>query len=230
MTTTIYERMDLAAAFADPGIDLIDEAAGQALLDQMIKDEQKLYAAIELTRHAIDAAHSRLGRGNQRRIYRGEACVYKLPLVDALWRQYLTNPERYLQEYVHPDDVDGFPPAQNINANLCEVWAFETGALSLPLAPCRLVWHASGIPIVVMERLNMRRRTDFPNVHGFYGSDNWDDVYEGGQIGWSSLLGSWAGFDAGMPPDGMMTTSAKWVRQLQRKRARQMQMTSQAAA
>lgn len=211
----LQQRRHIAAVLARPRIALIDETSGSAKLSAIMHDEGALASAIASAQADLERSYTRLGAGGQRIAYRGPGCVFKLPRVTRPFRMYLAGPDQYLKHFIHPLELGDFAPSENARANLSEVWSYEVGAMRMPLAPCRLAWHKSGIPIVVMERLSQRKKNGRPEGPD---EDAWNEEYEQCQFGWSALLGSWAGYDAGLPPVRANMDEIEWNRHLRRRR------------
>jgi hypothetical protein len=173
---------------APEGVPLVDEAEGMRRLSELLTEgSHALTEAILDATADIAELHRHLGSGAQRAVYVREdwsSAVYKLPLSRPTFHESLE---------------------AHVAANLQEVWLFEgerlrnfaysisghecNGPLELErpeVAPCYVVWHESGIPIVVMERLSPER--DHPD---------WADHMDGPQGGWSNLLDEWVLYDAG---------------------------------
>ena len=83
-----------------------------------------------------------------------------------------------------------------IRCNQIEVAYYEqNGFYGHPVVPCRLLWTDYGLPIVVMEKVD---------VHEYWTTNNdkpaWGYNNDGGQVARSTLLGGqWAAFDATYP-------------------------------
>lgn len=92
----------------------------------------------------------------------------------------------------------GWPTSQ-----MREVEAFENPASygDLPVAPCRLVWHANGIPIVIM--LTVRPATPDDDL------PEWSTRIDHQQIGWRD--GAWMVYDAGGPIDDIGSHGDCWL-------------------
>jgi hypothetical protein len=68
-----------------------------------------------------------------------------------------------------------------------------------PIAPCELVWHESGLPVVIMERIECDpERDDMPE---------WARRIDGHQVGWSQRASQWLIYDAGCQ---VATSDAPW--------------------
>lgn len=93
----------------------------------------------------------------------------------------------------------GWPEAQ-----LNEVAAFEDPRTygGLPVAPCRIVWHESGLPIVIM--LTVRPATpddeDLPD---------WSTRIDHNQVGWRD--GQWYVYDAGSAVGDLGENREHWL-------------------
>lgn len=78
-----------------------------------------------------------------------------------------------------------------------EVAYYEQGAFyGRPVVPCRLLWLATGFPIVVMEKVDT-------SEYKKSGGPGWGYNNDGGQIARSPMLGGeWAAYDATFPLTG----------------------------
>lgn len=110
--------------------------------------------------------------GSHRRVFAGSRIVYKTP---------------------NPDSHNRHSILESIWANL-----YEAGDASYdyrgPITPCRLVWHESGMPVVVMERLGL---TPAPADAT---SPEWCLEVENQQYAWSRILEAWTIYDASCVP------------------------------
>lgn len=173
----LTQREALAARLADPALDLVGGQAGASRLAQLCDDALAL--AIDAAAADLNSAYIYLASGEQRDVWEGLSCVYKL---------------------ARDDETMSGTAADHVAACIAEVHAYEiNGYDDLQVAPCRLAWHASGVPIVVMERLDMGRR-DPALLAGEW--PDWANFVDCEQVAWSSLLGDWAVYDAGLSPEG----------------------------
>lgn len=181
MPTTYADRQALAFELPDPEpLDLIEAHVGQQILSRMSLDEVN-EALLELRMRLADRL---IAHGGTRSVYCDEGDsigVYKVPLWVAPG-----SPREDRDEML----VD------SLMANRLEVAYYEHDEFhGLQVAPCRLVWDASGIPITIMEYVSgqawARTSVPFP--------DRAQQV-DGGQMGWSLMLKAWAAYDAGIPP------------------------------
>lgn len=67
-----------------------------------------------------------------------------------------------------------------------------------PITACEVYWHVSGMPIVVMARIDCNPDRDLPS---------WSGVVDKGQVGWSERTGRFEVYDAGCAPG---TNEAQW--------------------
>lgn len=103
-------------------------------------------------------------------------------------------------------------------SSLYEFSCTEPDAAPGPVAPCRLVWHESGLPIVIMERVLTRdemlegedgwpRETPHPLIASV---PDWAEMIDGEQVGWSPSQGSWVIYDSGCVPCRQTTPQPSW--------------------
>jgi hypothetical protein len=197
MDQTVQQRIDLAAGLDVPDFSWIDEAEGRARFESLIADRQAAREASDAIAHWVEWESGKrwrlLGSGGQRRVYclrddqdPASSVVVKVP-------------------YEHWDVVNGYwgkgPGALTVDvnmlANLNEVIAYEHEAIGYAVMPCRLVWHESGLPIVLMERNSRCPEGEWEKI-----DRGMVDAFDGAQVSWSRLRGCLAGFDAGFPPRG----------------------------
>jgi hypothetical protein len=89
--------------------------------------------------------------------------------------------------------------ASCVRAQFDELRAYQLGYEGIPVAPCRMLWHETGAPIIVMElltRVQHEMRDNERDLPWFVHS------VDCMQIGWSALLDGWAVYDAGVAPHG----------------------------
>lgn len=172
--------MNAAARLASPDISLTDRTLGRELLRQL--REWGEAAVIAVHQCALDDLTARYGvfdGGAQRTVFRDEAAgaVYKVAI---------------------PGGSGWADMRACIQAQYDELRAYELDYECIPVAPCRMVWHESGAPIIIMELLTRVQ-------HETRGRDEdglpwWAWSVDQMQIGWSQLLGGWAAYDAGLKP------------------------------
>jgi hypothetical protein len=119
--------------------------------------------------------------GMTRTVYIDREVVYKVP---------------------RPGGRSGFPINDCIEANLIESPLNTSGHGGLPLASRRLVWHKSGIPIVVMERVE--------TVLPAESLPKWSEAVDAQQVGRRTATGEFVIYDAGC----MEPPSNKWFEDL----------------
>lgn len=80
--------------------------------------------------------------------------------------------------------------------NQLEVAFYEQGAFyGHPVVPCRLLWLSAGIPVVLMEKIDVNDSYNFDAEMPAWCHDN-----DGGQCAMSPMLGgTWAAYDATFP-------------------------------
>lgn len=173
-----------------PEIRLVSAAVAWPLLLALLEDTDRLCRAIRSAERQLAKHYECIGSGSQRSVYgrMGHQVVYKLPLDCASEWESL------------PDHVW---------ASLDEVFACEQDAHDAQIAPCRLVWHRSGVPIVVMDRVDELCSDDI--------DDELLGVVDCDQIGWSDLLDRQVIYDAGSGPKSAGYRDSPW-RQLLRTR------------
>lgn len=212
---TILQRISLAEGLCQPDLALIPEAEGRSKLAKL-KNDLDLVAAINQVTAEMQSlpgyrpvASSKAGI--QRTVFIGKDTVVKVPLVGYEFSCYYEDPVRYLERHDHPSETSyEFHPKDNVEANLIEVAAFETEGCDAPVAPCKLVWHYTGIPIVVMEKVQLISKK------GGQAKPDWMNTFEQNQIGWSKTLRGWAAYDAGVVPDYQLMNNSKWLAFLNR--------------
>lgn len=179
---------EIPTLFPEPeGITFVDAATGSELLAELLFKPQLLAAAIRGTQDDFAAVTSELSQGAQRIVYIDQdvdGWVYKIPHAEKTWYEDVTD---------------------HVMANLLEAWlsnndaladfsymCFVTGDLrcdrEAAVMPCRILWHESGIPVVVMEQAEHMRQDDLPD---------WCASFDGEQAGWSDLMDCVALYDAG---------------------------------
>lgn len=149
----------------------------EELLDRLRDDEDAMVEAHKAATADLESVYERLGSGAQRTVFESKCgkVVYKIARTNYDW-----------------GDAE-----ECMDANLAEVARFENGYDGIPVAPCRIVWHESGVPIVVMEKLDKpQHECDDEGV--CEDVPWWSHRVDGSQIGWSNLLGCWAVYDAGI--------------------------------
>lgn len=215
---SLTSRIQLALELEAPPLTFVEEATGQELYQSLTTEHAVADAITKVFERMKVLPGYRLVRGEkagaQRSVFIGATTVVKVPLVGDAHLEYLEDTTKYLKEHYHPTEVE-FSPFDNMLSSLIEVAAYETDSLAHPTAPCRLLWHESGVPVVVMEKLILRTR-----IHGEV--PDWSEEYECNQIGWSKMLSSWAGFDAGQAPDTTTLDERKWLAHMQRQKKRQL--------
>lgn len=208
--TTIAERIALTANFPTPRLQLVSEHTGRRRLAHLRRSGSLGEAQRVLAQQCDQLRHREIGEGSQRRAFSlGRRHVFKIPMLG--W-------------------IPRFNLDANVNANITEVWAYETQAEGVPVAPCKLVWHESGIPIVIMERVH--------TVSHMTPMDRppWAKLVDRSQIGHSKILRGLVAYDAGIASLGYFddemhrtdwntaseSVDAKWQRRLQRDRLQQL--------
>jgi hypothetical protein len=168
-----------------PDVNLTSAADGWSRLLVLLDDERALEMAIRRADKELRERYACIAGGQQRDVFNGGTVVYKLPLPQATrW-----------------EDIIG-----HVWANLDEVFACEQDAHNVQIAPCRLVWHETGIPIVVMEHVDVLDDDDI--------EEELMDVVDSDQIGWSDLLDRQVCFDAGSGPRQVGYRDSPWRRHL----------------
>jgi hypothetical protein len=177
LAPTERDRIELAQRLPDPAsLELISADEGEVMLAAMTGRE--LVLRCRVLQERLGAL--KLAEGGHRRAYRepGSSAVFKLP-----------QPAEWMTS-VCEDGIEMLVEATM--ANFLEVAYYEQDAYcGLQVAPCRIVWERTGIPVVIMEYLTRPSDQAMPA---------WAEHADGGQAGWSELLGSWAAYDAGIPP------------------------------
>jgi hypothetical protein len=175
----------------------IDETQGRERLAWLSRNGELNEACVELWEaFEADSFMSPDHRRSYRRVmYRSDLysddpdLVYKLPNTD---------------DDGHDDNaIDG------VWSNVYEAGGAAHDAYSGPIAACRIAWHESGVPVVVMERVTLyqfaheaiRRTNPVPG---------WAREVDGQQIGWSDAAGAWVIYDAGCPPHGSHVEAPEW--------------------
>lgn len=159
----------------------IDTAAGVAALERRLSYRQDSRKGLDRTcerlveeLQQITGAQRDPATGLYRQTVIGPNLVYKVP---------------------NPDHAEAYG---GIHCSLYEVRCYETGGWTsrqgarFPVVPCRIAWHESGLPVVVMERVEIHAEED--DVDGF---PQWAGVIDKNQVGWSASMGAWAIYDAG---------------------------------
>jgi hypothetical protein len=119
--------------------------------------------------------------GMTRSVYAHREVVYKLP---------------------RPGGGSGFLIGDCIEANLIESSLNTAGHDGLPLASRRLVWHKSGIPIIVMEKVETGLPAD--------SLPKWSKAVDAQQVGRRTATGEYVVYDAGC----MQPPSNNWLEDL----------------
>lgn len=122
---------------------------------------------------AADRQLTLFERGSYRRVFAADDVVYKVP-----------NPKIGAWEAVY---------MRSVWANVYEACQ-ASDEYEGPIAPCRIVWHESGLPVVIMERLG---REQAPKGTAY---PEWGRQVDNQQYAWSALLQSWAIYDADCIP------------------------------
>lgn len=197
MHATITDLVQLAAGLADPDLPLVDEVQGRLRYENLLTKSANVIAAVRTVREQIDKLYTMEGQGTSRAVYRSSDCVYKCPI------------EHYSGAVF------------NCMTNLVEALTYTSNhERAFPVVPCRIVWHELGVPIIVMERVEV-----------YYASGNepgWAEQVDSNQVAYSPLLGSWGAYDAGYAPSSFRgddstedwdTTTKRWYAELVREHA-----------
>jgi hypothetical protein len=136
-----------------------------------------IYRLNKLMRDRYGAA---LTDGMTRTVYAHDEVIYKIPRPGS----------------------SNFTLSDCIAANLIESPLNTAGYGGLPIAPRRLVWHKSGIPIIVMEKVETDLATET--------LPPWSQDIDEQQVGRRTTTGEYVIYDAGCmdPPSG------KWFDEL----------------
>lgn len=108
-----------------------------------------------------------------------------------------------------PTTGDGWDIRGGACSSLLEVHQYESGGYDdgygklHEIVPCRIVWHESGLPIVIMERIEAH----WPDGKGCQWRPDWTDIVDNGQVGYNERTRSWQIYDAGCTPDH---TGPRW--------------------
>lgn len=87
-----------------------------------------------------------------------------------------------------------------------------------PVAECKILWHESGLPVVVMEEVITGPAEDDDKVAPWDDFPEWSHAVDGCQVGWSAIDG-WVIYDAGVPEAGEddweapPLTTPRWIEQ-----------------
>lgn len=168
--------VDIRSALAAPSIQGISENLGLQRFAALVADPEQLEDLLEAVNAEIEVLGKFLGYGTSRRVYMVDGLVCKVPI-------YKNNAKRAIA---------------NCQSNLAEVAAYETGQYAGPVVPCRIAWHESGVPLVVMEAVDVDGADETSLPAWAYDIDSW-------QVAWSDLLGCLACYDAGYPVYNMLT-------------------------
>lgn len=194
MDLTRHERIELAAGLTAPALSLVSQEQAAGNFARLKDSREETLAAVEaVTAELLALEWGLIGEGMQRQVFAAGGGSS----MDAIVKIPHENVE--VGQGFWGDDGGGFYAHLNSFSSLNEVMAYEDNTHGHPVMPCRLVWHESGLPIVVMERLSPEPADQPYDVPG-----EMKRAFDGGQIGWSALLGTWAGFDAGFPPNGSL--------------------------
>lgn len=179
MDETIIDELIQAPA----GLHLVDEAAGRAALAALADEgPNAIVAACQTVSNELDKqlGHT-FSRGSFRRVWiRGGIAVKAPNCVDAMTSRFTV---------------------AGVWHNLHEVHCHVAACYEVAVAPCKTVWHESGIPLTVMEEVHHDTDTSVRHA-GSYPTGHADlDRVDGSQLGWSKLLQTWVAFDAGSPAD-----------------------------
>lgn len=161
---------DIDKALSTPSLDgvMADEAEGRSRFEAIMDSPNELSTALSIARDDVRYVGEGIDSGTSREVYIVDGLIVKLPM--QTW-----------------DSNNSL--LANCYSNLAEVVAYETGQYVGPIVPCRIVWHVSGIPLVVMEKVNtMAPEGDKPD---------WAYRVDMYQVAWSELLNEWACYDAG---------------------------------
>lgn len=209
--STITERIAIAQTLAAPNIKFVSEKTGRRRLSALRRDGDRALsrACAQLTDQIEKRGHRFIGSGSQRNVFtNGPRAVVKTPTSGL---------------------SDRFGVSANARANVSEVLAYESASSGFPVAVCRLLWHESGLPVVIMERVrewDCDRDGELPE---------WADLIDGEQVGWSRLLRTPVAYDAGIASMGFYDDETyagrrgtfadmdeRWNRRLARQRQQQL--------
>lgn len=166
LDTLDARRMLAAELMMPPGLELVEANHGQKLFASHGAEED-LYGDAVSSVAALDHM-TLLGSGDTRRGYTwsDSNAVVKVPT-----------------------DLVG------AGMNRLEVAYYEQAAYhGYPVVPCRLLWLPNGLPVVLMEKVEILDAYDRRKPV-------WSENIDSGQTAQSALLGGdWAVYDAGYPP------------------------------
>jgi hypothetical protein len=160
-------------------------AEGRSRLIELASETGALHEATCELADALDAMHElhALPGGSYRRVYASsteqDGWVLKMPNLPV-------------------SEIDDENPLLGAWSNVYEVEQ-APAAYRGDIAPAVLVWHESGLPLVVMRRVIVREA-----VHELIRRTNpipsWAEAADCGQVGWDDELGQWLIYDAGCSP------------------------------
>lgn len=149
----------------------ISRTEGMVKLAVLLGDPAKLRRTIADLVGLLRTELEQLGSGAQRTVfgYGDTEFACKLPLPSDSWHESVE---------------------AHVKANILEVWLYETDAFNdgTTMAPRQLLWHESGVPVVLMEYMDRMDEDAMPD---------WAFDIDGEQVGWSNQLDRPAVFDGG---------------------------------
>lgn len=90
-----------------------------------------------------------------------------------------------------------------IYSNLCEYDSFLSSEISDmvsgPVAECKIIWHESGLPVIVMEKVITDQYVKGHKVAPWDDFPDWASRVDNSQVGWSTIDNAWVIYDAGYP-------------------------------
>lgn len=157
--------------------DTISPKEGEKRLKQLIIDPERLNTTLDRVLKEFSTRYALLDdEGGTRSVYESKGVVLKVPRV-------------------HHTGYDD--PISAISANLIESALSRTGygKRAHPVAKTRLLWHSSGIPIIMMEKID----TGLPTS----ALPRWARGIEKRQVGYSQITENFVVYDASEFPGAM---------------------------